>query len=258
MTDRLAPVEVSVELRRDLMQRDTFKRAVESILSTEGNRRAYWRAVRVEHALHGVFTARELVGLAAMLDSSVGRQYWGDVFPAGRFSDLPSAPRVTRNTVAQAAAALEGRLLALWPAGQPENPDCKLAADTHYSPEQVRKALERTLAALGLAGLSRRGRYAHRSAGSTKVELEQQARRRVHAEAAQRRRAHAKGLAWIKNPGGETAWDVATPAQREGAVDLERAALLDDLRAGVIDANTHERHLTALAELLATSVPGLR
>jgi hypothetical protein len=198
--------------------------------------------------LHGVFTAGELSGLAAMLDSLAGRQYWGDVVPLGRFSDLPDGPRVTRNTVAQAAAALEGRLLALWPAGQQENPDRKLATETHYSPEQVRKALERTLAALGLAGLSRRGRYAHRSAGSTKVELKQQARRREHAEAAQRRRARAKGLAWIKDPGGETAWDVATPAQREGAADLERAALLDDLRAGAIDADTHRARLAALTQ----------
>ena len=245
MTDRLPPVEVAVELRRDVMQRDTFKQAVESILLAEGSRRAYWRAMRVEHALHGVFTARELVGLTYSL---AGRQYWGVVVPVGRFSDLPDGPRVTRGTVAQAAAALEGRLLALEPAGQQENPDRKLAADMHYSPEQVRKALQRTLAALGLAGLSRRGRYAHRATGSTKLELERQAQRRPHAEAAQRRRALAQGRVWIEDPGGETAWDVATPAQREGAAELERAALLDDLHTGAIDANTYETRRAALAE----------
>jgi hypothetical protein len=236
------------------MQRDTFKQAVESILLTEGSRRAYWRAMRVEHALHGVFTARELVGLTTMLDSSAEHQYWDAVVPVGPFSDLPDGPRVTRNTVAQAAAALQGRLLALEPAGQQENPDRKLGANTHYSPEQVRKALQRTLAALDLGGLSRRGRYAHRATGSTKLERERQAQRRQHAEAAQRRRALAQGRTWIEDPGGETAWDVATPAQRAAALERERvreereAVLLVEFNAGKVDAATYVAQVAAVAE----------
>jgi hypothetical protein len=120
---------------------------------------------------------------------------WGGGVPGGGFTDLPARPRVSRNTVALAAVALEGRLLALkllGPADKvPVAPDQTLAEATSYSREYVRKALGRTLKAIGLTS-SGPAQYPQRSvpAGDTAAERARHAKRQ--AETAKRRAARAR------------------------------------------------------------------
>jgi len=155
------------------------------------------QALTVEHQLAGVFTAGEIEHFARTIEERLRSRVWGGSVPVGRFDELPSTPRVTRGTVALAAAGLEGRLLALKELGPddaiPEAPDSTLAAATHYSRENVRQALRRTLTAIGLKAPGK-ARYPQRSAptGATAIELAAQNKRNECTASRRAARARSK------------------------------------------------------------------
>jgi hypothetical protein len=194
----LTPAEVAHTLRRDLLNRATVQRVLRALAKAHasGDSLTFARRVQaVEHQLAGVFQAPEIEHFAQVIDERLRMRVWGGMIPVGRFGDLPAAPRVTRETVALAAVALEGRLLALRELSPgepiPEAPDETLAEETHYSRSTVRQALRRTLAAIGLKAPGK-ARYPQRSApaGATAVELAAQKKR--NASAAKRRAARAR------------------------------------------------------------------
>ncbi len=192
------PQEVANTLRRDLLNRSTLQRVLRALAATRatGDRLAFsMGALEVERQLAGVFAAGEIEHFARVIEEQLRMRVWGGIVPVGRFGDLCSAPRVRRGTVALAAVALEGRLLALRELSPgepiPEPPDKTLAEAIYYSRATVRQALRRTLAAIGLKAPGK-ARYPQRSAsvGATAAELATQDKRR--ATAAKRRAARAR------------------------------------------------------------------
>jgi len=199
-SEPITPREIAGTLRRDLVNRATLQRVLRALAATHasGDRLGFsMQALAVEHQLAGVFTAGEIEQFARTIEERLRSRVWAGSVPVGPFDDLPSTPRVTRGTVALAAAGLEGRLLALKVMGPgdaiPESPDLTLADATHYSRENVRQALRRTLAAIGLKAAGK-ARYPQRSApaGATAVELAAQKKRNEHAARRRVARARAK------------------------------------------------------------------
>jgi hypothetical protein len=199
-SELITPREIARTLRRDLLNRATLQRVLRALAATRasGDRLAFaMQALEVERQLAGVFVAGEIEHFARTIDERLQSRVWGGSVPVGRFDELPSTPRVTRGTVALAAAGLEGRLLALKEMGPddaiPDPPDLTLAAATSYSRENVRQALRRTLAAIGLKAQGK-ARYPQRSAptGATIVELAAQKKRNEHAARRRAARAPAK------------------------------------------------------------------
>src|SRR5262245_37661879 len=151
----------------------------------------------VERQLSGVFGFDELNDMARVVDPR-GRTF-GGFRRGGSFDELPSTPRLDARTVAVAPAVLEGRLLALLPLASreppPEAPDSTLAKATNYSRANMRRALNRTLRAIGLAPT--RPRYPQRSSpvGDTAREgASFERKRRKSAHRAQRRALARAGL----------------------------------------------------------------
>jgi hypothetical protein len=138
-------------------------------------------ACDVAAQLAGLFDAAELLIEAR----KEGRGRAG--MPVSPFSDLPDAPRLSRETVELATAAMDGRLLALFdpkPGFDPRPTDETLGEEIHYSREHVRKALRETLHAIGLQ--SPPTLYRRRAPAGT-TDSEQQTYDRARRKVAQRK-----------------------------------------------------------------------
>jgi hypothetical protein len=188
----LAPDAAARTLQRDLMNRATFKRLLRSVASSADDPLQQWLKIdTIERQLAGVFTAAEIRYMAQVIDSYERRRVWGGIracIEPDRFGQLPGTPRLTRQTVALAAAALEGRLLALFtpaPGSVAAAPDDTLATATHYTRANVRQSLARTLRAIGLGRLPG-SRYPPRTAPSGSTRLEMDAYRERRAQSARR------------------------------------------------------------------------
>jgi hypothetical protein len=191
---------------------------------SEDPARLYMQASAIERRLGGVFEVWEL---RHAVHSAHGHPLgWRrGLIPAGRFADLPAAPMIARGTVALAAAALEGRLLALLE--EPTRaPDETLADATHYTRDNVRQALHVTLKALGLR-IQRSGteHYPRHPAGKTQTERAAAANRGRRAAAARERRARVDRAALVKAERERLDADVAAGrVRRLTADDLAKIA----------------------------------
>lgn len=160
--------EATYQLRRDLIDRASFKRAISATAA------GVVPAVEIARQLGDVFSATEIEYLitippyalewAAEINGGDVR-IWGPKAPVGH---REPGPPVTEATVREVAAALEERLLSVLPREpvpkQRRGKPATIAAAGHKTTAAINKAIHRTLRAIGLDGVPRSGvRQARRS-----------------------------------------------------------------------------------------------
>jgi hypothetical protein len=248
-------------LRRDLLGRRTFKRALQAV--ADGT----VPAAEVARQLGDVLSEVEVKYLAERLSAWA----WFELLPDMIGGDVrlagPKAPvghrapegRVARKTVLVAAAALEERLLAVLPREpihtQRRGRRATISAAIHVTPSAISHAVRRTLRAIGLEGIPRSGvRQARSSApnGPTKVEREAWQKRQVQRDAWAGRKRKQRLDPDAAHRRSRSASELVTEAQRAAAHEaarqtgayrrerLERTARRK-LRAGIVDSETYLR-----------------